>query len=158
MKSTEQKKKTPKGCLPAVIILAIVAVVLMVRSKINSEDKAAQTEGYKKDWPTLSYEKKAEWIKHRLADIGEQGEANGQLAARIKKQFNFPEEVSFATGSYPNFAKGDIVDADTGMVFLRGSGTAKNAFGVKSGFGYSVKTILRPDTFYLAEVNVFNLQ
>lgn len=159
---TEQttKKKMPKGCvLILIFIIAALVIWFMIDTKVANEKLTETTERYKKEWKTISYEEKSKWIKDFLAQTGEVA-TNSEItiANSITQKFNYPEEVEFNTGQYPSFKNGDVVEADTGFVFFKGGGTAKNAFGVKERFGYQVRTIIRPDTMYIDEVNVFQLK
>lgn len=153
MKKDQQKpkaSKAQKGCLIFVIIAGVIFLISLIASNGNSPEPVTKAE-----WDTMSYENKEAWIKSVLKNNGDNiTNASFQIAQSVKSYFKYPEEVKFELGSLPNLSKGNIVAADSGMVYLTGFGTAKNGFGVKSRFAYSVMTVIRPDTMYIYHINI----
>lgn len=142
----------PKGCLWVVAALGALFIWFVISSKISEEKKAEQ---YKGPWTSLSYEQKDAWIKDYLKQPDDQGYALiSEMRNDIVSKFDYPEEVEFTYGQTPTFVNADVVDADRGVTFVRGTGTAKNSFGVKQGFIYSVRLVVTKDSFYLDDVSV----
>lgn len=157
-----QRKKSNKKIF---IIIGIVLALALIGSLIP-EDKRVTADPQsnvparvtQSQFDAMTYEQKEAWIANAIKGTGSNiTDAQIKMAQAVKSQFNYPEEVKFEFGEYPLLRNGDIVEADMGFVFLRGTGTAKNAFGVKSRFVYQIRTIVKPDTFRIDNVSVSEL-
>lgn len=148
----KEKKKLPKGCIWLVLAIAGLFIYFIFSAKLDDEKR---TEYVKGAWTSLNYDQKETWIKDYLNNPDDNGFVMiTQMKNAVKNKFNYPDEVEFNLGESPGFVNADIIDAETGTVFSRGSGTAKNAFGVKQGFSYSIRLKVTKDSLYIAEVSV----
>lgn len=156
--NTPKKKwKTWHKVILAIVTFPLIIVVIIAIALPNTETgtKTTDAETTPKKWKDMQYEEREAWIKQALNNHNSHStEFEVAMAKSIKNQFNYPQEVDFNFGEYPLLKNGDVVDADTGFVFFRGRGTAKNAFGIKSEFVYQIRTVIRPDTAYIDNVSV----
>lgn len=150
--------KITLGVIAGMFILLLLFIQTATKEKPGSDVTAlSDSSGSVQtsiNWNTMKYEDKESWIKDYLKHPDDAAyQLIGEMNDVVKKQFNYPEEVDFNFGESPSFVNARIVDAATGTVFVEGGGTAKNAFGVKSRFVYSVRLKVTPDSLYIAQVS-----
>jgi hypothetical protein len=149
--NTQKKWKTWHKITVSVIALFIIIVVAVV----SLVPKTTATVQPAQQWKDMQYEQKEAWIKKYLKDPDDQGYALiSEMNKAVKSKFNYPKEVDFNFGESPTFNNVRIVDAESGTVFVEGGGTAKNSFGVKSTFTYSVRLKVTKDSLYITNVSV----
>lgn len=141
-----KKIKTWHKVVLAIIVLAIIGNFLPQKEDV----KNVATEI---PWEQKNMEQKQKWLE---AYFKNPDDAGYQLIAlmdeEIKKQFNFPKEVEYK--ERPTFVRALVSQADSGWVFVKGSGTGKNAFGVKEGFKYKCRLTITPVKKVLEDVTV----
>ncbi|WP_346236140.1 hypothetical protein ABDK00_016965 [Niabella insulamsoli] len=156
----EKRKKVNRKIwligIAALILIGFIGQKFEKKSTaVSPQSVSENTQTTQETFNAYTYEQKQHWIKEAIkggASNLDLHDAEAKIARMIKQQFSYPEEVNLE--NYPLFMYGDVVEADMGYVFLRGSGTAKNAFGVKSRFAYSVRTVVKPDTLKIDDVSV----
>jgi len=161
----EKRIKTNKRIFKIFGIIIGIPIVLAIlislfggssnQSKENPTPTDTAVQVTSANWDSLSYDQKQTWIEKTIRVSNENSlDFEYKLKQLVKSKFNYPEEVDFNLGEIPRLNKGEVTDADAGYVFFHGGGTAKNAFGVKSKFTYSIRTIIKPDTTIIDDVTV----
>lgn len=146
-KKTEPSKKTQ-----LIAGLFSLAVTLFIVYKCTSTDNNLTLS---KPWNEMSYQEKQTWIEAYLKSPDDAGyQLIAMMNEGIKQKFTYPKEVEFDFGSAPTFQNAKVGDADSAWVFVAGSGTAKNVFGVKTGFRYLCRLTINPSTRRLNEINI----
>ena len=138
------------------ISLGVLFVFGIIGNLINPQPLPAPVVEKKElPWDSLEYEVKKAWIEDFLDSPDD---AANQLLymtdQSIRKHFTYPREVEYDWGSYPSFREYIIGDADSAWVFVRGSGTAKNAYGMRSEFSYMARMTIRPGVRRLDDLQV----
>ncbi|WP_346237749.1 hypothetical protein ABDK00_001565 [Niabella insulamsoli] len=149
MSTPKERKKAPKWF----IALFIVAVLFIVIKCMRGDDNPQIKETENVAWEKMSYEQKEAWIQYRIEN-NDGGISITNLKDAIAKHLNYPNDVNYSLDETPTLQRGRIVDAETGTVFIEGSGTGKNAFGVKEAFKYAINLKVTKDSMYIADVSV----
>lgn len=144
---------------PAIIV--IVAVIALIIGNVffgtNEPKKEVVVDPTIEniDFSTATYEQKQAFIEAYLKNPNQAGiDVETQMDAQIKSNFNYPKTVDYNLGESPLLMHGRVVDADTGVVFLEGTGTVENAFKQEEGFTYSVRLVINDKSISIEKVSV----
>lgn len=149
---------TKKNLLAGIITLVVlIAYLTNDTSKKNSESTATTTEPVASpfDWKTATYEDRQKYIENYLQHPNDAGYTTvNNIRQAIKKRFNYPKSVSFNLSTPPILSRAYVVEADSGWVYLSGSGTSENAFKQETSFYYAVKLKVTDEVIQILDVNV----
>lgn len=163
--NTKPEKMTKGKLLFTIVVL--VLMFLLVNKVYNScvdfltFDEVAEQSAEDlswitaENWDTIAYETKEKWVQAFIKSPS--NDSYVMLDNLIRKQFQYPKTVKYSNTSQPLIKNGRIVDAETGTVFLEGTGEATNGFGVPMEFGYSIRFKITPDSQGFDDINVWEL-
>jgi hypothetical protein len=134
--------------------LVLLLFILVLIGSIIESDSKIDTESVL-NWDTVSYERKKQWLEEYVQSSDNSTIDLAIMAQEgIKNKFRYPREVEFDFGSHPSLSNAVIGDADSAWVFINGTGTAKNEYGVRQSFKYLVKFTIKPAHKTLDNVSV----
>lgn len=167
----EENEKNGNGCFGKIItgIFALAIALFAIgfffgddengttkKEEITVIEQDATQKTVVKTWEDKSYEEREVWIKQYIQKPDDKGYALVYaMETGVKTKFNIPNSVDFNWGESPTFVKARVVEADMGLVFVEGHGTAKNAFGVESNFSYTIKVIITEPQKYIKSIEVY---
>ncbi len=143
---------------PAILIIAVVIGLALYSAFTNQpapNEIAPESIVTTIDFEIATYEEKQAYIQNYLNNPDDAGyETVTNMRNLIKAKFNYPKTVDFTFGEDPILSRGRIVDADTGIVFIEGTGTSENAFKQESEFAYSVRLKITDKVISVEDVSV----
>ena len=132
------------------IIVGVVFlfVILVSTCSKKSSDNKEPKDKQQKQWSDMSYEERDSFLNKSLEnrDFVFSSELEHQLREAIKKECVNPKTVNFTISPsiYNGFA--NVVEADSGWIYVPFKCTAKNDFGVEKEIAGSVMYLYKPET------------
>lgn len=132
------------------IIVGIVFlfVILVSTCSKKSSDGQEPKDEQKKQWSDMSYEERDSFLNKSLKDRDFlfSSELELQLKEAIKKECVNPKTVKFTVSPSIYNGLANIVEADSGWIYVPFRCTAKNDFGVEKEIAGSVMYLYKPET------------
>lgn len=150
MKKTNQPELS-KGCsiafgiaFIAVFIFIVVRVIGCMR---NTEEKEIKTD-YSEEWATMNYDQRADFLNKALEEktFIFADELHYSMIEAIKKELVNPKTVRFLLSPYIYNGFANVVEADSGWIYVPYRCTAKNDFGIEKEIAGSVMYKYNPET------------
>jgi hypothetical protein len=146
-----EKKPTtevPKGCTTSFSILIILIVIFIAVKCISGMMPTAQYRDYSKEWATMTYEQKDSLLKKAIEKRSFYNAEEIEQAMReaIQKEIRNPGTISYKLNPsvYNGFA--NVVEADSGWIYVPFKLSAKNDFGIRKEATGSVMYIYDPSS------------
>lgn len=141
-----KRKKINKVVL--IVLLTVFALITMITCLSSSDTEPEYQLDMNANWDSLTTGEREVWIKAYC----EKYAYNDVIDQLIKKQIAYPRTVKY--DRYPSLGDAYITQPDSGWVFLKGSGTASNAFNVPVEFTYTVKLTITSEKVNIDKVIV----
>ena len=111
----------------------------------NNKDKHTEIE---KQWSDMSYEERDSFLSKLLKDRDFlfSSELEHQLREAIKKECVNPKTVDFTISPSIYNGLANVVEADSGWIYVPFKCTAKNDFGIEKEIAGSVMYLYNPET------------
>ncbi|GAB6009614.1 hypothetical protein [Dysgonomonas reticulitermitis] len=149
-----EKKKLPKGCSIAVgVIVVIFAIYIAVKlvSWVKSPVESTNID-FSQQWSSMTYEERSDFLIKAIESKSFVNATEAEHAVReaIKKELRNPKTVSFIWSPTIYNNAPNVVEADSGWMYVPFKCNAKNDFGVEKEIMGSVTYKYVPETNSLA--------
>ncbi len=145
-----EEKKLPKGCNIAFVIGFIVLAIYIAVKIITwaKSPKEIEKSDYSQEWSGMNYEERNELLNKQLTERNFlfASELEIQLRDAIKKECINPKTVRFQLSPSIYNGLANIVEADSGWIYVPFKCTAKNDFGIEKEIAGSVMYLYKPET------------
>ena len=153
------KKQPPKMLIYILAALILAVLVFMAIPKTKAPAAAPVAKLDLPAWDKMTIEQKDSWLNNEMKTNTEiANEFEITAAHLIRNNFKDRNSVTFDISGLPRFKNGWVGDAEDGLIFHKGSGTAIDVYGLKSKFTFQLRSVLNTDTIYIQNVTVSSVK
>lgn len=149
-------KKLAKILWIIVGVVFVFTILIIWVADDNTEKEVAtsqQTEIVQKDWSVMTYEERDNFLNNSIRDRLFSNASDAEIAMRnaIKKEVVNPKTLSFEWSPSVYNGSANVVEADSGWIYITFKCSAKNDLGIE-------KEIMGSVTYeYVPETNSLNI-